>query len=145
MTSNPRAPIELVRPSFYGMLITYYAAILGYGITASLLGVLSIQHTAGHGFAMLWAVLLGAGALLAIVGVVASIAFRSHWFELIGTIAVISLMVGYAVSIVLFALHTDGPPSRLSAVWLPLVISILPVWRVTVMASDGSLGRRRRG
>lgn len=144
MSGQPKAPIELVRPSFYGMLICYYAAILGYGLTAYLFGVLSIQHTAGHGFATLWAILLGVGAFVAGGGVVFSIQLRTHWLELAGTIVIIALMVGYTVAIFLYAFRTGGDPSRLSAFWLPVVISILPVWRITVMATDGSLGRRRR-
>lgn len=141
-----KPPIELVRPSFYGMLICYYAAILGYGITAYLFGVLSLEHTAGAGFATLWAVLLGSGAIIAGGGVVFSMWLRTHWLELVGTITIVALMVGYAVAIVLYALRPGGDPTRLSAFWLPIVIMILPVWRMSVMATDGSLspGRLRR-
>lgn len=144
MTPISKAPIELVRPSFYGMLICYYAAILGYGLTAFLFGVLSIQHTAGYGFATLWAVALGSGALIAGGGVVFSLQLRTHWLELVGTIVIVALMVGYTVAIFLYALRPGGDPNRLSAFWLPVVVSILPVWRISVMATDGSLGRRRR-
>lgn len=140
---KPRAPIELVRPSFYGMLICYYAAILGYGITASISGVLAVQHTAGYTFAFIWALLLGAGALLAGAGVVFSIYRRSHWFELVGTIVIIALMAGYTVAIFLFALSPGGDVARLSAFWLPVVIAIMPVWRISVMATDGSLGKKQ--
>lgn len=141
-----KPPIEMVRPSFYGMLICYYAAILGYGITAYLFGVLSIEHTVNAGFATVWAVLLGVGALVAGGGVVFSIYLRTHWLELAGTITIVALMVGYTVAIILYALRPGGDPTRISAFWLPVVVAILPTWRITVMATDGSLspGRPRR-
>jgi uncharacterized membrane protein YgaE (UPF0421/DUF939 family) len=135
-------PIELVRPSFYGMLVCYYAAIMGYGITAYLFGVLSIQHTNGATFAIIWAILLGCGAVLAVAGVFVSLLRRSHWLELVGTIVIVALMVGYAVSIILYAVSTHSL-TRISATWLPVLISIMPIWRIAVMATDGSLGRHR--
>lgn len=141
---NRKAPIELVRPSFYGMLICYYAATFGYGCTAWLFGVLSLQHTNGDAFATLWATLLAAGSLVAGAGVIFSLQLRSHWLELVGTIIIVALMVGYTVSIFMSALAPNGDLSRLAAFWLPTVIAILPVWRISVMASDGSLGRRKR-
>ena len=143
-SERQKAPIELVRPSFYGMLLCYYAAIFGYGCTALAFGVLSIQHTAGNGFAFIWAILLGSGALIAGAGVIFSIFMHAHWLELLGTILIIALMVGYTVAIFLYSLAPGHDIHRLSAFWLPVVISILPIWRVTVMSSDGSLTRLKR-
>lgn len=137
-----RPPIELVRPSFYYMLVSYYGAIVGYALTTILLGVLSIEQTVSREYAYLWSASLMLGALLAGGGAVFSARFKTHWLELIGTILIMAELAGYAVAIVIYAAD-GGESARYSAVWLPVILAILPIYRIAVMSVDGSLTRRR--
>lgn len=142
MAPYTHTPIAAVRPSFFLMLLIYYAAILGYSVTATAFGVLAIQQTTSNHFAFLWAVVLGIGAAAALTGVAISIRRRTPWFEVVGTILIIATMIGYAAALALYALEAPTGRARLSALWLPLLIAILPSWRLWVMSVDGSINRR---
>jgi hypothetical protein len=139
---DTKVPIELVRPSFYGMLVCYYAGIATYGVTASIWTLPSLIAQGGDTFAVAWAIVLGAAALLAMIGVLISRHQQNRWVELVATLLMVCMLIGYGAGLLMRGLA--GSPAAIPTAWLPLIIAVLPGWRILVMVADGSLNRRPR-
>lgn len=140
-------PAELLRPSFYGMLATYYFGLALYGFTAVLFGISSITHSNSGHFTFYWSVLIAVVSLIAALGVIFSRKLRREWMEVIAACLLVGLMVGYAVSIFSRAISSPEHLSTLASAWLPLIIDVLPIWRLAMIAIEGDLfkNRQKRG
>lgn len=136
-------PAELLRPSFYGMLMLYYFSLTLYGLTAAGFGVVSIASSNGSQFTFWWSLLIALVSGGAGIGVWLSRRFRREWIEVVATSVVVGLMSGYGVAIITRALSTDHI-SSLSTSWLPFIISVLPTWRLTMIALEGDLFKHRK-
>lgn len=141
---QPRiVPAELLRPSFYGMLMTYYFSIAMYGATAAVFGIQTITIVNGNHYTFIWSLLVAACGLIAGVGVWLSRRFKKEWIEVFATSLLVGLLGGYAVSIAVRAIllgHIAGLPST----WLPVIIGLLPVWRLAMIALEGNLLKKNR-
>lgn len=135
--ADSKVPIELVRPSFYGMLVAYYAGLMTYGVTASIWTLPTLVKAGGDHFAITWAIILATVSGAAMFGVGLSRKFDNRWIELAFTLAMVSMLLGYGFALLLRGIN--GNPSVIAAAWLPIIIAVLPSWRMLVMVADGSL------
>lgn len=136
-------PAELLRPSFYGMLMVYYFAMALYGLTAIVFGVLPIANLNGNHFTLLWSILTCAVGVAAGIGVFVSRRLKKEWIEVVATSMVVGLLSGYGVAILTRALATEHWGS-IAGSWLPFLICILPAWRLMMIALEGDLFKYRR-
>lgn len=137
-------PAELLRPSFYGMLVIYYLCMALYGVTAIIFGITAIQAaTNSSHFTLYWSVFIAAVGAIAAVGVVLSRRFKKEWPEVVATCLIVGLMAGYAVAIFTRAI-IQGHPAGISSTWLPILIAVLPAWRLAMIGHEGDLLKRAR-
>lgn len=133
-------PIELVRPSFYGMLVLYYCGITTYGATST--AFVSPALTAaggGHEFAFLWAVVVTVSSALAVVGVILSRRLEFGWIEFGSTLVLIATLAGYTAALLARGLTIPEAAVSIPLAWLPLILSVMPAWRLLVMSQDGTV------
>lgn len=139
MSRHQPVPIELVRPSFYGMLVCYYAGLMTYGATAVVFSSPSLVRAGGNTFSVVWAALVTGFAFSAMVGVLLSRRYRNGWLELASALALVSMLAGYSAALLIRAFHVPGATSGIALAWLPLILAVMPSWRMLVMVADGSL------
>lgn len=132
-------PIELVRPSFYGMMVLYYCGLATYGATSFVFLSPSLVAAGGDHFALIWASLVAGLSIFAAVGVAVSRRLRNGWIEFASTISLFSLLIGYSAALLLRGLTVHGATGSIPLAWLPLILSVMPVWRIMVMAQDGTI------
>lgn len=141
---QPRVvPAELLRPSFYGMLMTYYFSIALYGATAGVFGIQTLSITNGNHYTFIWSLLVSVCGLIAGVGVWLSRRFKKEWIEVFATSLLVGLLGGYAVSLCIRGIII-GNIGVLPSTWLPIIIGLLPVWRLAMIAFEGNLLKKNR-
>lgn len=140
---EPR-PLELLRPSFYRLLGLYYTAIFLYGLSAGLLGLRTLTATTSHSFSIFWSIGLGTAGLIAGLGVWLSRRYKAEWIEVISTCIIIGLLVSYSFAIIAHSLIDPLAATALASFWLPVIIVMLPTWRISMIAMQGSLFINRR-
>jgi hypothetical protein len=136
-------PAELLRPSFYKMLFSYYFCLVLYGITAIIVGLPTLAATTNGHFSFYWAVSITALGFIASLGVLLSRHLKREWIEVFATCLIVGLLAGYSVAIGARA-FTLGHINTLASVWLPILIAILPTWRLAMISIEGNLFHKRR-
>jgi len=131
-------PIELVRPSFYGMLVMYYSGIVTYGATQAAFKSPSLIAAGGDTFAFWWAAVVAMGGIVAVIGVVLTRLFDNGWIEFAATTILISMFAGFTGALLWRGLTSTDPHaiSSIPIAWLPLILCVLPGWRIAVMVID---------
>jgi hypothetical protein len=76
-------PAELLRPSFYKMLFSYYFCLVLYGITAIIVGLPTLAATTNGHFSFYWAVSITALGFIASLGVLLSRHLKREWIEVL--------------------------------------------------------------
>jgi hypothetical protein len=132
-------PIELVRPSFYAMLVLYYCGLTTYGATAVAFTSPSLVLVGGDTFAFWWATIVTAASAAAVLGVILSRRLQAGLIEFLCSILLISLLAGFSVALLVRGFTIAGAQGSIPIAWLPLILSVLPAWRLFVMALDGSV------
>jgi hypothetical protein len=124
---------QYIGPPPYRTLIVKYALITMYGLTSCIVGVVTLDVAAGAVWAVLWPILVTVLAFLALLGVVHSWRTGRERFELVTTLLLIAMLVGYTVAILLRTWE-DGEVSRLPVAWLPIILSVYPGRRLIQIA-----------
>jgi hypothetical protein len=132
------APIELVRPSFYFFLICYYCGLATFGSTLMVFSSKSLADVGGDHFAFLWACALTAFCIVAVGGVVITRRFDLGVVEVFTSIAVTAMFIGYSTALLQRGFTVPEAASSIPLAVLPIVLSLLPVYRVWVMVLDGT-------
>lgn len=109
-------------------LILKYVALVGYGLTASVLRVPSFVSVGGSLFALAWAVVIFVFASLALAAT-ARTWYTGHFrLEKWAIAGLVLMFLAYSVVIVVRgALQNDWVGA--SVAWLPVILSILPTIR----------------
>jgi hypothetical protein len=123
------AAFPLSGPEVYKMLLTFYTVTIVYAFGSTATGVQTIQATAGDLYSQIWPVILLIAATFAMFGMIRSRHTGHVQVEFYGTLMVLACMVGYASAIV-WRFWNDGDVQRLPASLLPMLIGILPFWRL---------------
>ena len=96
-----------------------------YGTLAAWVGVATLDVVGGRTWALLWPILTVFFAVAAIAGVLISRRYGRTSFELVTTLLLVALLVGYAIAIVIRT-DFDGNVSRLPVAVLPVALSVHP-------------------
>ena len=122
-----------VQPPSSTALVLVYALVAVYGTLAGWVGVATLDVVGGPTWALVWPVLTVFFAAAAIAGVLISRRFGRTTFELVTTLLLVALLVGYAVAIVI-RVEVDGNASRLPVAVLPVALSVHPFARLVRIA-----------
>jgi len=114
-------------------LVIVYALVALYGTLAGWVGVATLDVVGGPTWALLWPILTVFFAVAAIAGVLISRRYGQTSFELVTTLLLIALLVGYALAIVVRT-EFDGNMSRLPVAVLPVALSVHPFARLVRIA-----------
>ena len=120
----------------HGQLILMYALLTLYGIGSGVVGVTTLSVVAGDEWAVIWPALVAALSASALIGVVRSWVANKHGWEVVATLLLVAMLIGYVVAI-LARTTIDGDASRLPVAILPLVVSIPPAFRLVTIALRG--------
>ncbi len=125
------AAFPLTGPSVYRALVTKYIIMVLYATMTAVFGVAAVTDVAGAVYGVIFPVCLVAAALSALVGVVRSRHTGHTGLEYIGTVALLSGMVGYSFAIAFRALvHPIAYLDTLPAFLLPIILSVYPFYRL---------------
>ena len=113
--------------------IIEYALIALYGILSGWVGVATLDVVGGPVWAIVWPVGIVVFATSAIVGITLSRRTGRGGFELVTTLALIALLVGYSAAII-FRVEFDGQLNRLPVAVLPVALSVHPFSRLVKIA-----------
>ena len=127
------SPKTLTGPPPYRTLIVTYALLALYGVTSAVVGVATLSAVAGSLWGLLWPLLVTALSVLALVGVVRSRVTRKEGFELVASLLLAAILIGYTVAIIARTFE-DGDLARLPVAWLPVALSIHPAGRMVQIA-----------
>jgi hypothetical protein len=125
------------------MLVFYYCGLATYGATSVAFASPSLILVGGDTFAFWWAVLVTATSALAMLGVLLSRRLQTGWIEFGSTTLLISLLAGYTAALLIRGFTIHGGQGAIPLAWLPLVLSVMPAWRILVMAQDGTVILKR--
>lgn len=130
---------DAMHPSPYPALIIKYALIAVYGAANGWVGVITLGVVSGPSWAVMWPALVLISSTAALVGVLISRSGGTHWPEMIATLALISLLIGYSAAIIIRTVE-DGNVTRLPVALLPIILSVFPFSRL-VSISRGTVKR----
>lgn len=128
-----KSPKTLTGPPPYRTLILTYALLAMYGVTSAIAGVATLDAVAGSLWGLLWPLLVVAFAVLALAGVVRSRVTRKEGLELVASLLLTALLIGYTVAIVARTFE-DHDLARLPVAWLPVALSVHPASRMVQIA-----------
>lgn len=117
----------------YASLIIKYGLISLYGLASSIVGITTLDVVAGALWGVLWPGLVTILALLAMVGVIRSRVTEKEGTELVFTLLLIALLIGYSVAIIART-FVDGQVSRLPIAFLPVILCVFPARRLVQIA-----------
>jgi hypothetical protein len=123
-------------PEPHGELAMIYAVLTVYGIGSAVVGMTTLDVVAGAMWALLWPVLVAVVSMVAFVGVIRSSLAGKHGLEVVGTLLLIALMIGYTIAIMIRT-GFDGDVSRLPYGLLPVVVAIPPAFQLVRVARQG--------
>ena len=123
-------------PEPHGSLALIYALLTVYGIGSAAVGVTTLDVVAGAAWGLLWPSLVALFALAAFIGVIRSRITEKHGWEVVGSLLLIALMLGYALAIVVRTAF-DLDISRLPYGVLPVVVAVSPAFRLLHIAREG--------
>lgn len=132
-----------IRDSFFALLRLYYMGFVGWGVSAGIAGQFSIALASNAAFSTFWGFAIATVSGLAILGMYLSRRYDRPWIEVSSISLLIGLMFSYMVSIGILAFES-GIPSRYPSMWLPLIVSLIPGWRLYNIAQGGTLFKRHR-
>lgn len=115
-------------------LIIEYTLIALYGVLCSWVGVATLDIVGGPLWAFVWPLAIVVFSLGAIVGVVVSGRLARGGFELITTLLLVALLLGYSAAIVVRVVEVDGELNRLPVAVLPVALSVHPFSRLVRIA-----------
>jgi len=115
-------------------LVIEYSLIALYGILCSWVGVATLDIVGGPVWAFAWPLAIVVFSLGAIVGVVVSNRLARRGFELVTTLLLIALLMGYAIAIIVRVAEVDGELNRLPVAVLPFALSVHPFSRLVRIA-----------
>jgi lipopolysaccharide export LptBFGC system permease protein LptF len=127
------SPKTLTGPPPFRTLIVTYALLTLYGVTSAVVGVTTLSAVAGSVWGLMWPLLVTAFSVLALAGVIRSRVSRKEGFELVASLLLAALLIGYTVAIIARTFD-DGDLSRLPVAWLPVALSINPASRMVQIA-----------
>lgn len=122
-----------VAPPSTTALIIVYALVALYGTLAGWAGVATLDIVSGPTWALLWPILTVFFSAAAIAGVLISRRYGRTTFELVTTLLLVALLVGYALAIVI-RVEADGNVTRLPVAVLPVALSVHPFARLIRIA-----------
>lgn len=126
--NEPEEP-DLLGPSPYPSLTVKYLFLFLYGVTASLVGVATLDVVVGSAWGLIWPALVSVFSLLALLGVIRSRTTKKYLFEVVATLMLIGLLYSYSLAIIYRSFASDEW-FRLHAAWLPVILSVYPLSRV---------------
>lgn len=121
----------------YVTLIIKYALIAVYGAFSGWVGIATLDVVAGQLWGVLWPALVTVFSLLAMFAVIRSRITEKEGLELVSTLLLISLLIGYSIAIVTRT-TIDGNVTRLPVALLPIILSVFPARRLVQIARKGA-------
>lgn len=115
-------------------LVIEYALIAVYGALCSAVGVATLDIVGGPLWAFVWPLAIVVFSLGAIVGVVVSGRLARRGFELVTTLLLVAMLMGYSAAIVFRVVEVDGELNRLPVAVLPVALSVHPFSRLVRIA-----------
>jgi hypothetical protein len=119
-------------PSSTATIVEYVLLAL-YGLGSAWVGVATLDVVAGATWALLWPGLIALLSTAAAIGVLVSRDGGPKTIELVTTLLLISLLVGYSIAIVLRTME-DGNLARLPFAILPTAVAVHPFSRLIYIA-----------
>jgi hypothetical protein len=127
------SPKTLTGPPPYRTLMVTYVLLALYGVTSAVVGVTTMIAAAGDVWGLLWPLLVTALSVLALAGVIRSRVTGKEGFELVASLLLASLIIGYTFAIIIRTFD-DGDITRLPVAWLPVALSVHPAGRMVQIA-----------
>lgn len=115
-------------------LVIEYALIALYGALCSWVGVTTLDIVGGPLWAFVWPLAIVVFSLGAIVGVVVSSRLARGGVELVTTLLLVALLLGYSAAIIVRVVEVDGELNRLPVAVLPVALSVHPFSRLVRIA-----------
>lgn len=120
----------------YGRLITKYAILAMYGLGYTIVSIPTITAVSGPWWAYAWAWLVLILSIVAIIGTVRGRNYNKHGLEIVATILLLALFVGYS-AVIVFRAIAERDPAILPAALLPIALSVMPYAHLLDIARTG--------
>jgi hypothetical protein len=121
-------------------LILTYNLLALYGVLSGWVGVRTLDVVGGPLWALVWPIGIVFFSMAAVIGLLVSRKFGIATVELVTTIALVSLLIGYSVAIVVRT-GVDGDLLRLPVAVLPVALSVHPFSRLVRIARGSVVAR----